>query len=107
MKGTASSWLWYLSYTSPSDYTELQMKYILPYRHSVIAPFVAEQVAKRIACGELETKIPALVTIQSFTRMLLAKRKAVMLTKRKPMNCLNGERDANSLQTQTNIIPLF
>ena len=104
MKGIASSWLWYLSYTSPSDYIELQMKYILPYRHSVIAPFVAEQVAKRIACGELETKIPALVTIQSFTRMLLAKRKAVMLTKRKATNCLNEERDTHSLVSSDDLL---
>ena len=70
----------------------------------VLARQVAEQIAKGIACGELKTKIPALVTIQSFTRMLLAKRKAVTLTKRKATNCLNGERDTHSLVSSDDLL---
>ena len=79
-------------------------EHLRPYHISLVDPIVAEQVSKKVAYFQLRTKIPALVTIQSFTRMLLAKRKAVMLTKRKATDCLNEERDTHGLVSSDDLL---
>ena len=108
MRRKASTWTWYCASIGPFDQSDQSPvkipERLLPYRTSLTDPIVVEQVAKEVAYFRLRPKIPALVIIQSFTRMLLARKNAMMMTKKKASDCLDEERDTHSLVSTDDLL---